>query len=134
MMKKTDKEYIQESLDKWVGFKEDVREQVEQEYRYRYWIGKSCGYCKIVSNDCDNCSLHKGVSRKYGIRYCWNYYIVGNSIASRAVELADKREWQKAEEYADILIAKMKRDLRKLNKSEYDDLDSDCWSIGLVEK
>ena len=121
MDNKTTAKHMESSIRKWRGIRENVRRQREMYKGYvgTYW-GR-CGYCvvfcpksKMGWSDCDACPLYLGWSRKYHMFYCYTYLnLTKDSVASRALRLADNGHWAEALQHVDCLLAKMGRDLRK---------------------
>ena len=105
MTKASIKSGIISSIKKWERIK-------LHEGSYKdFW--DSCGYCENF--DCSktfDCPLYIRKSTRLKMRYCHSSYMV-KSVASEALRAGDKYNFSILIEYADILIAKMKRDLKK---------------------
>lgn len=111
MSVKTDR--IQSSIDKWEGkVRQDVLNKKKIDYVRKYW--NECGYCKIVNMVCDLCSLYKTKDSLLKIRYCEDNF----SIASNALYYAKYTNYDKSLKNIDILLKKMKQDLKQAKKEE----------------
>ena len=105
-------EGIKSTLRKWTEIRENIwmKRNVGSSYYPNYWV--KCGYCSAFWGNldfCGGCPLYTLSS--IGIVYC-----VGNgmisSVARKALELADKKDWDEALRYVDILLAKVREDLK----------------------
>ena len=101
---------IQSSIKKWERVKKDIIKRKIISYPSRYW--NECGYCRVFE-DCEKCPL-SGKSRKCKVRYC--HTVGGSTVACVALDYADLDRWDSALGYTNILLAKMKRDLKKYEK------------------
>ena len=101
---------IQSSIKKWERVKKDIIERKVISYSLGYW--NECGYCRVFEN-CEECPL-SGKSRKYKVSYCC---LQGaGTVAHSVLVCADNGRWDSALGYINILLAKMKRDLKKYEK------------------
>ena len=108
MSKKT--EYIKSAIDKWENrILQDVLKKKNRGYN-RYWI--KCGYC-FFYDGCLKCPLYLDKYEKHF--YCGGTML---SVAGDALNYANTKQWDEAEENIRILLRKMKQDLEEAERKE----------------
>lgn len=93
--------HYKSSLEKWEFALCDVKNKANKDYHH---LNNQCGFCKVYRDSCKQCPLYNEKTKQ---KYCPH-------TVENFVDFANVHEWTKTIKIAKALIAKIKREIKKV--------------------
>ena len=100
--------HYKSSLEKWEQILGFIIRKEKKPYSL-YWT--SCGFCEVHGTYCKKCPLEH--INKSKMPYCYDGNVI-RSVAGNILMFAIRGEWPKAEKLCKQFIAKIKREIKKV--------------------
>ena len=115
MRKREILKHYKNSLEKWEEiYTHFIGENRRGDYVKDFWV--ECGFCEVhvrnwFGDNCEGCPLQRKNTK--GIPYCQDSKS-NPSVGLNILKYCDKRRWKEAEKLCKQFIAKIKREIKKV--------------------